>query len=432
MKVKRLEINNFRGFRHAEIDFPDSNLAVFIGTNGKGKSSVLDLVAMFLSGVVDKLGVKTTGFSLSENDINNEESLTSNRIKLGLGNEEFNWENHESRLHGDGIDDVAGFNSLVNEFLMQSIWNSDDENIPMLVFFKASRSFNNQNDLKQSENLFPVRQFKAYENAFSKTISDFNSFLGWFRNEEDKENELIRKEQNFALRNPQLEPVRSAIHAFFGKLEGISFENLRVERDFPKAKNFASAGLSTSLVISKNKTDLRLEQLSDGEKMLVMVVSDIARRLSIANPSLADPLEGKGIVLIDEIELHLHPKWQREVVPALLATFPNIQFLVTTHSPQVLSRIDKSDIFMLEEGQIFRLGSNPLGRDSNSILEEIMDTPSEPAEVEALEKQLFAHVQQKHFDKALKIRSKILEKSPDNTAIFQADAMMKRLQVLSQ
>ena len=103
-------------------------------------------------------------------------------------------------------------------------------------------------------------------------------------------------------------------------------------------------------------TNLDVLQLSDGEKCTLALFGDIARRLAIANPSLDDPLQGDGVVLIDELELHMHTSWQRKVISMLKKTFPNIQFIITTHSPQILGEVDHDLMFMLYPGtdRIFR------------------------------------------------------------------------------
>jgi predicted ATP-binding protein involved in virulence len=88
-------------------------------------------------------------------------------------------------------------------------------------------------------------------------------------------------------------------------------------------------------------------------------------------------LAGAGIVLIDELELHLHPAWQRQAVTRLRETFPNCQFIVTTHSPQVLSEVAPEATFLLRDGRVMH-PSHSFGRDSNLILEELMGTPSRP------------------------------------------------------
>ena len=450
MKVKKLDINNFRGFGEATIEFPDSNLAVFIGTNGQGKSSVLDLVAMFLSELLRKVVsdfalrpfLRTT-FVLKPGDVNMNQSETVNTINLMTGQQnlfsadgEIEWTN--SIQNGSSLLKTNKSKSLKDHALDIKKGvdiNSSKSNLPILVFYVAQRLFNNDYSFeitkRNTRSRYP--QFGAFDNAFEKTLNNFKGLISWYREEEDIENEQMRRLQNFKYRNPQLEVLRKAILIFFDKLGSDNFSNLRVERSIQNEMHINRGGGSASLVITKNKQDFRLEQLSDGEKMLLMVVCDIARRLSIANPGTDNPLEGTGIVLIDEIELHLHPKWQREVIPALLATFPGIQFIVTTHSPQVLSQVDQSDIFLLKDGEIRPVSSNPKGLDTNAILEEIMDTPKYPKEVDDLVEQLFLKIQERNFDQAQKLRNQIVHKtSSEHPVLRRADALMERLKILSQ
>ena len=104
--------------------------------------------------------------------------------------------------------------------------------------------------------------------------------------------------------------------------------------------------------VEKNGINLDVSQLSDGEKCTMTLFGDLARRLCIANPRLDDPLKGDGVVLIDEIELHMHPSWQRMVLPKLQETFPNIQFIITTHSPIVLSEVDdRFNVYYLQSDE---------------------------------------------------------------------------------
>lgn len=120
--------------------------------------------------------------------------------------------------------------------------------------------------------------------------------------------------------------------------------------------------------------------LSDGEKCLLSLVGDLASRLAIADPIADNPLEGSGIVLVDEIDLHLHPAWQRKVTHILTRTFPNCQFIVTTHSPQVLGEIKAQDIRQLNDFKV-SVPSQSYGLDSNSILDSIQNTDIRNASV---------------------------------------------------
>ena len=183
-------------------------------------------------------------------------------------------------------------------------------------------------------------QLSAYDQALSGKWSSFRIFFEWFRDREDLENE--RRLETPKFRDRELQAVRTAIRRF---LPGCSA--VRIRR------------APLRMVIDKNGEELRVDQLSDGEKCTLAMVGDLARRMAIANPSPEDPLGGAGIVLIDEIDLHLHPGWQRHVVSALEATFPNCQFLVSTHSPQVVSHVAPERIWLLERSGCGVTASRP-------------------------------------------------------------------------
>lgn len=124
------------------------------------------------------------------------------------------------------------------------------------------------------------------------------------------------------------------------------------------------------------------QELSDGFHMYLSLVADIARRAVILNeqdgaraPSLVE-----GVVLIDEIDLHLHPRWQRVALERLRGTFPKLQFIVTTHSPQVLSSALNRQVRRLVNGRIQEHGVFVEGRDTNAILRELMNTNDRDAE----------------------------------------------------
>jgi len=362
MRIKELRLKNFRGFKELQINFPGSNLLVLVGINGAGKSSILDCIAMFLSQFVAKLcnrDLNENDVAISENDINIDEEETIIHITLAYTPDppiisglewpddidtNIHWtitKSHSSKEPGSALDMNLHFKEFYN-----SLQDHPDRDIPVFTYYQNQKIILG----KPSESMpggYELDQFYAYENAFRKGVHNFDDFLTWFRLEEDWENEKkIEKGLDFV--NKNLEIVRNAIRTFLANIPSADFSHLRVMR-IKKDKPFRfEASRESSLVIDKAGKSLKIEQLSDGEKMLLLVVSDLARRLSIANPRSENALAGKGIVLIDEVDLHLHPQWQREVIPALLKTFPNCQFIVTSHSPQVLSNVEKENIVILE------------------------------------------------------------------------------------
>lgn len=212
----------------------------------------------------------------------------------------------------------------------------------------------------------------TYDEALESSSTQFRTFFEWFREREDLENE--RRLDEPAHRDPQLKAVRAAIEAL---LPGYS--DLRVRR------------APQRMEVSKGALPLRVDQLSDGEKCLLALAGDLALRLSLANPGAEQPLGGAGIVLIDEVELHLHPAWQRVVLERLEATFPGCQFVISTHSPLVLSQVQPEAVWLLDpraEPSARKLST--WGQDAERILEEALDTPSRPDWAQTRLDELFA------------------------------------------
>ena len=387
MHIEKLHIQNFRGLREVILNFPQTNLTVLIGINGAGKSSVLDCMAIMLAQFLARLrNSKKVEVRLTENDINIHSDFTANTITIFTGERErLSWRMVQERVYRQNPSNYDEINSYIKR-LQDSFKSHPDLNLPVMVYYQTHRmvlknpyTFNNKGSKKAKKEVH--YQFYAYEKAFSTGVNNFQDFFDWFKEEEDYENE-IRLRNNPDYRNPKIEIIRRAILNFLERFSNSHFSDLRVvrattERDF----NFGHSS-QPSLTITKNRQYLRLEQLSDGEKMLLMLVTDLARRLAIANPSSNDALSGEGIVLIDEIDLHLHPQWQRTVIQSLTQTFPNCQFIVTTHSPQVLSRVRRENVFILENSQLVENTPHTYGKDSNSILYELMNVKERPDEVQ--------------------------------------------------
>ncbi len=200
------------------------------------------------------------------------------------------------------------------------------------------------------------------------------------------------------------------------RLEGMSI--VRIHSDDP----FAPATAKLSIV--KDGTALFLEQLSDGERRLLLLVADTARRAVILNPGMEEPLQSPGILMVDEIELHLHPTWQRTAVGALRATFPNMQLILTTHSPHVLASVPDRSVILLKDGKVLQ-GARVYGRDTQSVLSEVMDTPPRPDAVLKRIQELYAWMEP-HPRKAKK-RLKDLEAEigADDPELVRARAMFE-------
>ena len=199
----------------------------------------------------------------------------------------------------------------------------------------------------------------------------------------------------------------------------------------PELSNIRITRKPLRMCATKYGKTLSMEQLSDGEKCALAMFGDLARRLSIANPSLSNPLDGEGIVLIDEIELHMHPSWQRNIIPILKKTFPNIQFIVTTHSPLVLGELDDSfNVFQLNqtENDLLVTMMNPAKYDANLVLEDWMGTKSVSSEVSELEKEIMQKVYSHDFESAKEGIARLSKLTNGaSPVITKAEILIKRL-----
>ncbi len=390
MHIEKLRMQNFRGFKDVTIDFP-SNLTVFIGENGSGKSSIIDCCALFLSLLANAVRTFHSLYNseppnLSESDITNGDDETCNQIVIFFNSKRLNLPLTLTRkVATSDIPPLVklSFEGRVNlvvqdpnyyeansdltkstEEFKQTVYDKfrDDPyaSLPVLIHYSADRTV--YEVPLDSDKDHQSNQLIAYDQAITKKV-DFGGFFIWYRNQEDLENK-IRLGDNPNYVDRKLKAIRDAIPLFLPKLS-----NLRVKRSSP-----------IRMTMFKEDTELIINQLSSGEKNLLAMVADIARRLAVANPENA--LEGEGIILIDEIELHLHPQWQRDIIPRLTSTFPNCQFIVTTHSPQVLSNVKKENVFVVENFQVYPADAYTFGRDSNSILSELMGVTERPVRIQ--------------------------------------------------
>ena len=260
--------------------------------------------------------------------------------------------------------------------------------------------------------------------ALERTIEnelDFRTFFEWYREREAEEVIEAREQNDLAYRDSLLTCVRNAIEAMIGNVT-----NLRVKRN------------PVRMVADKAGKEIRVDLLSDGEKCTLAMFGDLARRLALANPGLNNPLEGEGIVLIDEIELHMHPMWQRKVLRVLRTTFPNIQFFITTHSPQILGEADdRYNIYVLSEtedgGCVVDAIRRMDGYDSNMILEKYMNTDSKNGDVKSLIKNINQMITQKKYPEAEELLKKLKYISGVmDEEYMMAQGFLKRSRILDE
>lgn len=395
MKLLNLYLKNFKGFENCTLSLSGKPTAIF-GVNGTGKSSILAAVNYLCWNWLYRLN-PAQGAAFKSLDGLLVYSGAQKLEILGefeLGGTDFLLKKEYTKARPGKGAVVVAHKKLYDSFLEQyiSMYGDGIKNIPIFANYGTNRSV--LDAPLRIRNKHQFSKWTALERAIENDL-DYKTFFEWFRNQEDYEAELIRERQDFSYKDKSLQCVRAAVQAMLPE-----FSDLRVKRN------------PLRLSVTKGEKEYNINQLSDGEKCTLALFGDLARRLALANQDSVNPLEGEGIVLIDEIELHMHPSWQRLVLPVLRKTFPNIQFLITTHSPQVLGEVDDSfNLFMLSNNNqqqiVVKSVDRMDGLDSNYILEEYMGTKSTNPEFQALINNVTDEIELNHFENAERLISKI-------------------------
>lgn len=362
MKIERLHLKNFRCFDELSIDF-GNRLTVIIAENGAGKTAILDAIAIGFGRYLTKLpGV--AGRSTKETDL---------RVSAGERREPFMMLAWEARTREgtplawassrkrDGAVSAGAIKQLLSEnqesLLSRGLKELDEFTLslvqaeaeqrayvlPVIAYYGTNRAIREE-----------VQRRRGFKKSFSRfdalagslePDSRFRAAFEWFNAMEDAERRERETRRDFNYQHPELQAVRAAIV----RLLPVGFSKPRTEI---RPLRFVIDRLTTD----GTTHTLRVSQLSDGYRVVLGLAMDFARRLAQANSRIAadgmqimSPLDLPAIALIDEVDLHLHPSWQQHVLTDLMQTFPKTQFIVTTHSPQVLTSVDASCIRLLRQ-----------------------------------------------------------------------------------
>lgn len=390
--LKKISVSDFKRLREVFVALED-DLTVFVADNGYGKTTLLDAIAISLSWLRSNIQKKDKpGTYIKDLEINNSPDAHYASIASTFKIQQYNCNllitntkegvSFKRKNELQEIKEIATMYRHVNTLMKNS-------SLPLMAYYSIVRSNVGggvDNKRKPIKNKTSWSKFDDYEDIIFDR-NDFGDFLSWLtflRNKAAHENsdlygsaDLLMKEiESITGTLNQLSSITGIDKNVISNLE-ISREEKRIMLQKVNANDnnllnssafyksvtnailkflpeFESINLvygesDVKLVLTKDNVELDAQQLSQGEKTILTLVGDLARRLSLLNPMLENPFEGRGIVLIDEIDLHLHPHWQQQIIERLLTTFPNLQFIISTHSPQVISTVPERCIRILEE-----------------------------------------------------------------------------------
>lgn len=326
-----ISLENFRAKQATELQL-GSRLTFLMGENGSGKTTYLDAVAIALGSILTHLP-KVSGITFRKRgDIFqcNGREAPYTRIVAESMEDDLAWDclqrRDNSQRTAKQTPRSLGVRAL-RQYLDQQIidpWQGGlTFELPVIVYYGVTRAvLDVPMRIRRRGSSKHYTRFDSLADCFQKA-SRFRSVFIWFRDKEYEESHLKEEKRDFDARLPELETVRRCISSLL-----------------PHISNPRTATRPPRFLITYQGQEFEIDQLSDGYKTMLGLAMDLGRRMVEANPSSPDPLATEAIVLIDDVDLHLHPAWQQHVVSGLLRTFPNTQFILTSHSPILVESIN--------------------------------------------------------------------------------------------
>ena len=439
LKINKLYLNNYRCFKDFTIDFHDQ-LTVLVATNGKGKTAILDAIAVAFGTFVNSTGL-ARGSVFHRSDVQKikaRETKTNEMEEVyplvleanGLINNE---DTHWSReLHKPkGATTTKDTKPLIQygQDIRKKVVQKVDEILPLISYYGTGRLWGLKKitlNKKQHE----TSRLSGYIDCLDP-LSSYKSFESWYVDiclaELELKIEEIEK-NNLDISNNEFTVIRKSIQQAVNHI----VEKNTGWKDIVYKKR-------AETIVAQNETfgELSLMQLSDGIRNMIGLVADIAYRAVKLNPHLENaPKQTPGIVLIDEVDMHLHPKWQQTVLTDLTKAFPNIQFIVTTHSPQVLSTVKKEQIRILGDNVVSTPSTHSFGEDSSVLLAELMNvSPLPPLEIVEKRKEYQRLIEDREYEspRAKQLQKELIENYGENSEfIIQTEMLIRRFEALKK
>ena len=414
MYLEKLKLHNFRCYEKLEIDF-NRQLTVLVGKNGSGKTTVLEAIAI-------ALGTWFVGFNIvNAKGINKRTDPLRKAYQIGATDDvqtQFPveieaWgkieESKDQILHWKRelytptgtmtTKDAKEIVEYAAEYQKAISEGRTDIYLPMVAYYGTGRLWDYHR--QKRNDVFKVSsRTNGYIDCLDGT-ANVKLMMDWFQIMTI--NKYQRQEENLES-NPELDTVYLAMEKCLTNLSGYSDVKIRYNMGTQELDVYYSEQ-------DKQRMRIPLNQLSDGYKGMISLVADIAYRMATLNPQLGTEVlsKGDGVVLIDEVDLHLHPAWQQKVIDNLMNIFPKVQFIVSTHAPAIISSVKTDKLRILSNKEVCMTANQVYGKDVNSVMKEIMGVNDRPDQFVELFEKFYRLLSEKKYDDAGAVLDKLDE-----------------------
>lgn len=417
--ISKISLINFKCYKHLDLEL-QSGVNILYGVNGTGKTSIAEGISVAAGSFFISLSsVQKRNFEPSDIRIEYKEGMPSPEYQFPVQiiakgcvlKENIQWSRELNTISG-GITMInAKEISKLSDAAALDVQNGKFIELPIIAYFSTQRLFT---DRRESDKK-PIGRFGGYYNALNATNTR-KHIQKWFKDAEYEQYQKRQTDETFT--NFGLEGIRELI------LKSFKEDWVRIYYYEPESNKLSDSGL---YIVHKDGRTISERLLSDGYRNFLWLLIEIAWRCYTLNPFLGKDAfaKTKGIVIIDEVDLHLHPKWQQRIVPILAETFPNIQFVITTHSPIVLSSV-KSNILRLEGDKVY-VQENLYGLKPSQVLEGFMQIQERLPQFLDDIQHYFTLINQEQgkSSEALALRKKLEKDISQNDPMFtEADALI--------
>lgn len=388
--VERVEVKNFRRFRSLGVEL-ESDLTLFAASNAGGKTALLDALAIVLGTYVGAFDL-ARGRLMTQRDVH-VATVGSARTPepqfpaivaasiLDASGEPFEATRGLRGAKSKMDINRAGRLRDLGRELQQAVRDGEDVVLPTVAYYGTARAFGA--DAAPLERRGDTSRTAGYQDCLESRprFEVFSTWLRWATLAQ------LQQRQDNRAPTPAVDAVVTALARTLPAVLSVESEHAEQRLDcrdvrFDLAAEEIVADFSTG---GNPAVQLPLASLSDGVRAVVALAADLALRMAILNPHLgADAVTAPGIVLIDEVDLYLHPRWQQQVVPALREAFPNLQMVMSTHSAQVISTVEGRCIRQLDLGGDARV-AHTLGQESGRLLSRVQHVPERPPGVDVVQ-----------------------------------------------
>lgn len=396
MQLDWLKLRNYRRFESFEIDF-HPELTVIAARNGQGKTSILEAVASALGpfvgafdeGRAEHIRRSDARYAPVGPGFENEQHFPVS-IEAALGEPVLSWRRELNSGKGRTTTKDAAPLADWGKQLQQRLRQDAGISLPVLRYYSSKRLWVSHKNVV-SKGILTESRAAGYEDCLS-TLSSFMQLQEWMK----KASLAVLQQRDLpgyekSNLGQRLGGVERAVDAVMQHEQWSHFHYSHVFEELA--------------MVHPDHGALPIGMLSDGVRAMVSLVADLALRCVRLNSHLGEraPMESRGIVLIDEVDLHLHPAWQQQVLGSLRSAFPKLQFIVSTHSPQVLSTVKRENIRVTEQDASGAfVASKPLGmtygEPSGDVLHSVMQVDPQPPIAEKADLlRLTAWVDQGHY-----------------------------------